>query len=171
MKNYENIKNELQEVGFDNESAAEFISNIDYIGDRLGRSDIRAASDLNARTMASIGSALKHKHRADKYRRILRAVSAAAAVLLMVVSVSVFNSKTSVSSVLVQEQAPVAAVELSGNPFASPSIIMNTLLDRSASDYSSDITLEAVSELWDGTDSDAGAPTSIRSKRVGAVLA
>ncbi len=166
MKNEKNNKmfQELRDAGFSESELNAFLAEHKYIDNLLKTNEVVVPDGLSGRVMAAFdGSQQSSGLSNNNISHYIRNIISVAAMLLVAVSLAIYYSGQ-INSTGVQSNGndTVARVEISSNPFANPSLIMDILIDRNSGNSIDGIALEAVSELWDQPNSDNENPTSIK---------
>ncbi len=159
---------ELREANMASGDIPQFMADLHYIEQVLTENEVEVPSDLAGRIIMAVNATQADSvicHRSWPITH-LRALSAVAAMLLLVLSLTFYHFADFANrKVQRSDQAgTVALAEGVGNPFSHPSLLIDMLMDRSSADSFDAMTLEAVSELWD-TPHVGGEPASLKSDR------
>ncbi|MBN2064164.1 MAG: hypothetical protein JW745_05125 [Sedimentisphaerales bacterium] len=164
---------ELREANMASGEIQQFIADLDYVDQILSQNAVDVPSDLAGRIIMAVNAGQVEP---VIYRRSwpiahMRALSAVAAMLLVVLSLTFyyFADSDSLRDHSAGQDGTVALAEGAGNPFSHPSLLIDMLMDRSSSENFDTLTLEAVSELWD-TPHAGNEPASLNRDRFSDML-
>ena len=156
---------DLHAAEFDKSESDDFLENLQFVDGLLASNDVIIPEGLSGRVLSAVMASQKQTEfiKRNYFNRHLRSIVSAAAMLLVAVSLAFYyTGQFSGSAMQGDGNEAVAKVEISSNPFAHPSLIMDILIDRHSVNGLDGFALEAVSELWDRPESEKDNPTSIR---------